>query len=120
MCTTHCVCFHFQEGPSKSSRGLTVTEQQKSLRTNSATRYNTTNKHPNHTLLTKSQSVDDVRKKTQALADEKKKKRDDKLRQAQIQREAQEKERMEKHRKQVQVKKRSNEYSRARLLLCIK
>lgn len=96
-----------QDGPSKSSKGLTATvDQQKTLRTNSATRYNTTSKHPNHTLLIKSQSVDDIRKQQlAAVADEKKKKRDDKLQKAQMAREAQAKERMEKHIKQVQVGK---------------
>lgn len=68
------------------------------LRTNSATRQNTAKQ-----MLTKSQSVDEIRKKNQAVVDEKKKKQDDKLRKAQQLREAQDKEKHDKQRKLLLV-----------------
>ncbi|XP_055313027.1 inner centromere protein-like [Sitodiplosis mosellana] len=70
-------------------------------RTNSATRYAQSIPKP---VLTKSQSVEEIRKKAQAVADEKKKKQDDKLRKAQQLREAQDREKAEKQRKLLQEK----------------
>lgn len=68
------------------------------LRTNSATRQNATKQ-----MLTKSQSVEEIRKKNQAVVDEKKKKQDEKLRKAQQLREAQDKEKHDKQRKLLLV-----------------
>lgn len=73
----------------------------KHTRTNSATRGGQTMTHK--PILSKSQSVEEIRKKNQAVVDDKKKKQDEKLRKAQQLREAQEKEKLEKQRKLLEV-----------------